>query len=76
MARQGKGTESPTKSALKKAKPAAAKARHDLAGEFSTQSPKDAYTQDLDAVNVSPVQISKKLKVVPASSLAPPSPTS
>ena len=75
MARQGKSTESPTKSALKKAKRAAAKAYQDLTGEFATESPKDVKTPDLDTVVVSPVQIPKKSDVVPASSLAPSSPT-
>ena len=74
MARQGKGTESLTKSALKKAKRAAAKARQDLAGVFATESAKYVNTPDLDVVDASPVQIHKKLDVVPASSLAPPSP--
>ena len=75
MARQGKSTESPTKSGLKTAKRAAAKARQDLIEEFATKSSKDVYTPDTDAVDVSLVRIPKKLKVVPVLSLAPPSPT-
>ena len=75
MACEGKSTESPIKSALKRMKCAAAKSRQDLAEEFSTKSPKGVYTPDPDAVDVSPVQIPKKSKVIPASSLALPSPT-
>ena len=75
MAPQGKGTESPNKSNLKKAKRAAAKSRQDLAGVFDTNSPKDVNMSDLDTVDVSPVQIPRKSNVVPELILATPSPT-
>ena len=75
MTRQGKGTKSATKSTLKKVKRVAAKARKDLAGAFTTKSVHDIITSPLDAVNESPVQIPKKSEVIPALSLALPSPT-
>ena len=75
MARLGKGTDSPIKIAVKKAKRVAAKARQDLVEEFKTETPKTAHMPNPDAVDVSPAQIPRKPKVVPASSLAPPSPT-
>ena len=55
MARQGKASEFPAKSALKKGKRAAAKDRKDLAGEFNTATDVKANTPDLDTVDVSPV---------------------
>ena len=75
MIYQGKSKKSLTKSSLKKAKRAAARARQDLAGVFDTESDKDLNTPDLDAVDVSPVRIPMKSDVTPASSLAPPTPT-
>ena len=75
MARQGKDTKFLTKSALKKAKHAAAKARQDLAGAFATESVHDIITPPQDSVNKSPVRIPKNPKVITVSSLAPPSPT-
>ena len=72
MVRQGKSSESLTKSALKKAKRAAAKAQQDLARVFDTKIDKEANTPDLDAVDVSPVQIPRKTDVASVSSLAPP----
>ena len=70
MARQGK-TESPTKTAARKAKKAAAKARQDLAGAFATESSKSCFDVDLDAVDESLTQIPKKPDKIPASSTAP-----
>ena len=72
MARQGKSNEFVTKSTLKKAKLAAAKARQDLAGEFDTEADVKANTSDLDDVDVNPVQIPRKTNLALASSLAPP----
>ena len=74
MARQGKGTESPTKSTLKKAKRTAAKACQDLTGAFATKSVHDWIKLPQDNIDESPVRIPKKSEVIPASSLAPPSP--
>ena len=71
MAKQGKGKESTTKAALKKAKRVAAKARQDLAGVFTTESGNAVFDIDLDAVEVSPTQIPKKPIMIPAPSLAP-----
>ena len=70
MARQGKTSESPSKSALKKAKRAAAKAKQDLAKEFATAANIEANTLDLDTVNVIPVQIPRKFDLNSASILA------
>ena len=66
MPRQVKGNESSSKLALKKAKRVAARIRQDLAGVFDTKPEKDANTPDLDAVDVSPVHISKMTDVAPA----------
>ena len=75
MPSQGKSNKSPTKSALKKAKRAAARARQDLAWVFDTESDKDTNTPDLDDIDVVPVRIPKKSDVDPAYCLAPPAPT-
>ena len=72
MARQGKSSESPTKSALKKAKPTATKARQDLAGEFDTETDVKDNTPDLDVFDVSLMRIPRKTNLAPVSSLAPP----
>ena len=63
------------KSAQKKAKRAASKARQDLAGVFATKSVRDAIKLSLDKVDESPVSIPKKFEVVPVASLALPFPT-
>ena len=75
MALLGKITDSPSKSAVKKAKCAAAKSKQDLDEEFTSETPKTVYVPDPVALNASPVQIPRKPKVVPASSLALSSPT-
>ena len=72
MARLGTNKDYMSKSASKKAKRASAKGMQDLGEEFSYENSKTAQPEPV-AVDVSPVQIPKKLKVVPASSLAPPS---
>ena len=75
MARQGKETDSPAKTAIRKAKKAAAaKSRQDLAGAFATKTVKVSYDIDLDAVDKSPTQIPRKPVMIPASSLAPQNP--
>ena len=71
MARQGKSTDSLTKTATKKAKKVAAKARQDLARAFATESGKASYDIDLDVIDESPTQIPKKPVIISASSLAP-----
>ena len=71
MARQGKGADSPIKAVFKKVKKAATKARQDLAGAFVTKSGKAVFYINLDVVDESPTQISKKSVMIPASSLAP-----
>ena len=73
MARLGKWTDSPGKSAVKKEKHAAEKAKQDLAEEFQTETPKTTHVTNPDTVDSSPIQIPRKFKVVPASSLTPPS---
>ena len=74
MARLGKTTESPLKYAAKKAKRAAAKANQDLEEEFASEVPRTNKPEPV-AVDAIPAQIPKKTNAVPASSLAPLSPT-
>ena len=74
MARLGKSTDSPSKSASKNSKRAATKAKQDLDEEFASKIPKTAYVPNPVAVDANPVQIPRKPKVVPVLSLAPPSP--
>ena len=69
MANKGKGTEVPNKAALKKAKRATKKARHDRAGAFAAKSRKGVFDIDIDAVDKSPIQIPKKSVMIPALSL-------
>ena len=73
MARLGKSQDSPSKSASKKAKRAAAKAKLDIDMEFSSDNPITAENEPV-AIGASPAQIPRKPKVIPASSVAPPSP--
>ena len=74
MERLGTNKGSPSKSESKKAKRAAVKAKQDLEEEFSNENSKIAQPKPV-AVDVSPAQIPKNPRVVPVSSLAPPSPT-
>ena len=74
MARLGKTSDSPSKSASKKAKRVTAKAKQNLEEEFSSGNPKTAQPDPV-AGDTSPAQIPRKLNVVPVLGLAPPSPT-
>ena len=74
MARLGKTSDSLSKSASKKAKCAATTAKQDLEEDFASEIPKTAQLDPI-AVDASPAQIPRKTKVVPASSLGPPSHT-
>ena len=74
MARQGKSINSPSKSASNKAKRAAAKALLDITAGFSKDDLLTA-KEELVAVDVSLVQIAPTSKDIPASSVAPPFPT-
>ena len=71
MGRQGKVTDSPTKTAIKKVKRVAEKARQDLAGAFATETINASYNTNLDTVDKSPTQIPRKSITIPTSWLAP-----
>ena len=73
MARLGKSQDSPSRSASKKAKRGAAKALLDINAKFSGNDPITAENEPA-AVDASPVQISPKIKLISALSVAPPSP--
>ena len=72
MARSSKISETPSKTALKKAKRVGAKTKQDLAEEFSTTTDADAKTPYLDTIDASPVRILRNSEPIPALSPAPP----
>ena len=72
MSHSGNISESPSKSALEKAKRTAANAKQNLAEESSTATNADAKTPELDAVDISPVCIPRKSDPTPALVLALP----